>query len=271
MDFQHTWSHPHGRHRKMTFTHTLDTPNSCCGLMFYPAPEGQPVKRLKYQIHAAKLEKLNLEEEGSQYTYKWNNPRRASVCRDFRTYLTDSPTRQKSHAFFITPLHHSQKKMAQWRTSSTHDSIHTGLIGRCSHVHLTHQIHGVADVFPRSQRATSQTVEGTNPRRQKKREIIYKSEGRRETKNMNGKIPKGQVYVPRLEHTFDWLPFGSGENVSHTMDLVCQVYVWTSSDDSRVAGNVCWKSVIEPSSFWEWCNGVMDSACDFYLLGESVP
>ena len=23
--------------------------------------------------------------------------------------------------------------------------------------------------------------------------------------------------------------------------------------------------------FWGWCNGVMDSACDFDLLGESVP
>ena len=49
---------------------------------------------------------------------------------------------------------------------------------------------------------------------------------------------------------FDWLPFGSGEKTSgHTMDLVCQVYVYiTSSDDSRVDGDhVCWKSVIEPS------------------------
>ena len=32
---------------------------------------------------------------------------------------------------------------------------------------------------------------------------------------------------------------------------------------------VCWKSVIEPF-FWEWCDGGMDSARDFYLLGESV-
>ena len=53
------------------------------------------------------------------------------------------------------------------------------------------------------------------------------------------------------------------------MDLVCQVYVLTSSDDSRVDGIVCWKSVIEPS-FLRWCNGVMDSARDFYLLGDSV-
>ena len=67
----------------------------------------------------------------------------------------------KNHAHY--PSRHrtisKKKKMAQWRTSSTHDSIHTGVIGRCFHVHLTHQIHGVADVFPRSRRATSQTVE----------------------------------------------------------------------------------------------------------------
>ena len=34
-------------------------------------------------------------------------------------------------------------------------------------------------------------------------------------------------------------PPGAGENVSHTMDLVCQVYVLTSSDDSRVDGIMC--------------------------------
>ena len=34
-------------------------------------------------------------------------------------------------------------------------------------------------------------------------------------------------------------PPGAGKNVSHTMDLVCQVYVQTSSDDSRVDGNMC--------------------------------
>ena len=33
---------------------------------------------------------------------------------------------------------------------------------------------------------------------------------------------------------------------------------------------MCWKSVIEPS-FLRWCNGVMDSAGGFCLLGESVP
>ena len=55
-------------------------------LTFFPAPEGQPVKRLKHQILGAKLEKSNpeeegsqYEEEGSQYKSKWKNPRRTSV------------------------------------------------------------------------------------------------------------------------------------------------------------------------------------------------
>ena len=41
------------------------------------------------------------------------------------------------------PSHHPQRKMALWWTSSTYDQIHTGVIGRCLHVHLTHQISGV--------------------------------------------------------------------------------------------------------------------------------
>ena len=35
-------------------------------LTFLPAPEGQPVKRLRHQIHGAKQEKINPKEEGSQ-------------------------------------------------------------------------------------------------------------------------------------------------------------------------------------------------------------
>ena len=39
-------------------------------------------------------------------------------------------------------------EMAQGRTSSTHVSIHTGVIGKCNlHIHLTHQNHGVAGRF----------------------------------------------------------------------------------------------------------------------------
>ena len=44
--------------------------------------------------------------------------------------------------------------MAQWRTSSTHDSIHIGVIGRCFNVHLTYQIHGAnasSPLFPKGQ------------------------------------------------------------------------------------------------------------------------
>ena len=35
----------------------------------------------------------NPEEEGSQYKYKWKNPRRASVRAETRIYGTDSPSR----------------------------------------------------------------------------------------------------------------------------------------------------------------------------------
>ena len=58
----------------MSFTRTLDTANPWCGQTFFPAPEGQPVKRLKHQIHGAKQEKLYPEEEGSQYKYKLKIP-----------------------------------------------------------------------------------------------------------------------------------------------------------------------------------------------------
>ena len=79
------------------------------------------------------------------------NPQRASVRAKTRTYGTDLPSRQKSCALSITPLHHLQKKMAQCLNQS------------------------------------------------------------------------------------DWLPFGEqkGGRIC-TMGLVCQVYVETSSDDSRV-------------------------------------
>ena len=116
------------------------------------------------------------KEEGSQNKYVWKNPQRASVHAETRTYGTDSPSRQKPRALSITPLHYLQKMTAQGRTSSTHDSIHTGVIGRCLHVHLTHQIHGVADLFPRCRRATSETVEAPNPWRHG-REIYPQEEG----------------------------------------------------------------------------------------------
>ena len=58
-----------------------------------------------------------------------------------------------------------KKKMAQRRTSSTHDSIHTGVIGRCFHVHLAHQINGAnasSLLFPEGQ--PIRLVETPNPR-----------------------------------------------------------------------------------------------------------
>ena len=54
------------------------------------------------------------------------------------------------------------------------------------------------DIFPRSQRVTSQTVEAPNPWCQT-REI--KSRGRRGSVYTNWKIPEGQLYVPKLKPT----------------------------------------------------------------------
>ena len=58
-------------------------------LTFLPAPEGQPVKRLRRQIHDAKQEKLNPKEEGSQKNMNGKNPRRASVRAE--THLPMTP------------------------------------------------------------------------------------------------------------------------------------------------------------------------------------
>ena len=100
----------------------------------------------------------------SIYIYiQMENPRRASVRAKTRT---TAPIRLADRNLAHYPSRHCtvfKKKTAQWQTSSTHDSIHTGVIGRCLHVHLTHQIHGVADLSPCSRRATSQTVEVPNP------------------------------------------------------------------------------------------------------------
>ena len=45
----------------------------------------------------------------------------------------------------------------------------------------------------------------------------------------------------------------------------------TSSDDSRVDRIACAGSPSSSRLFLGWCGGVMDSARDFDLLGESVP
>ena len=55
------------------------------------------------------------------------------------------------------------------------------------------------------------------------------------------------------------------------MDLVCQVYMETSSDDSRVDRIMRAGSPSLSRVFLGWCAGVIDSARDFDLLGESVP
>ena len=55
-----------------------------------------------------------------------------------------------------------------------------------------------------------------------------------------------------------------------TTDLVLQMYMATSSDDSRVDRIMCAGSPLVSRLFLGWCNGVMDSARDFDLLGESV-
>ena len=76
--------------------------------------------------------------------------------------------------------------------------------------------------------------------------------------------------VPQL---FEWLLSGSGEKRQphHGFDLSSarvNIFRWLPCGWNHV----CWKSVIERSFFfWGWCNGVRDSARDFYLLGELVP
>ena len=45
-DFQHTQSDPHGSHRKMLHVLLTQLPPRCA-LTFFPAPEGQAVKRLR--------------------------------------------------------------------------------------------------------------------------------------------------------------------------------------------------------------------------------
>ena len=55
------------------------------------------------------------------------------------------------------------------------------------------------------------------------------------------------------------------------MDLVLRVDVETSSDDYHVDQTMRAGSPSLSYLFLGWCNGVMDSAHDFDLLGESVP
>ena len=104
----------------------------------------------------------------------------------------------RNHAHYPSRLCTILKKMAQWRTSSTHNLIHTGVIGRCCHVHLKHQIHG-ADwktpfCSPKGKhywlRHQIQCVNWT---------ILYKD--RKKGVRINSKSLERQVYAPRLEPT----------------------------------------------------------------------
>ena len=61
------------------------------------------------------------EEEGSQYKYKFKYRRRASVRAETRTYGTDSPSRWKSRALSIMPLHHPQER---WLNDGLNIHIH---------------------------------------------------------------------------------------------------------------------------------------------------
>ena len=132
------------------------------------------------------------------YIYIFKILTKASVRAETRTYGTDTPSRSKSRALSITPLHHPRKKTPQWRTSSTLDSIHTGVIGRCCHVHLKHQIHGANWKTPFCSPKGNQywlrhLIQGVNWT------ILYKD--RKKGVRINSKSLERQVYAPRLEPT----------------------------------------------------------------------
>ena len=120
------------------------------------------------------------------------------TCRDsnlrHRFALQTKITRTIHHA--IAPS--SKKKTAQWRTSSTHNSIHTGVIGRCCHVHLKHQIHGANWKTPFCSQKGNQywlrhLIQGVNWT------MLYKD--RKKGVRINSKSLERQVYAPRLEPT----------------------------------------------------------------------
>ena len=82
-------------------------------MTFFPAPEGQPVKRLKHQIHGAKQEKVNPKEEETQYKYKWKNPRRAR-CVPRLEPTAEIRLADRNHAHYPSRhFDHLNEKMAQ--------------------------------------------------------------------------------------------------------------------------------------------------------------
>ena len=72
------------------------------------------------------------------YMYLMKNPRRASVRAETRIYGTDSPSRQKSRALSITPLHHPQKKSRLNDGLPAHAIRSTRSHRKMLHVLLTH-------------------------------------------------------------------------------------------------------------------------------------
>ena len=129
------------------FTRTLHT-KSMVWLTFFPAPGGHPVKRLRHQIHTAKKDKLYIHRKGVSINTNGKIPQGKAYVP---TLKPTAPIRlvDRNHAHY--PSRH-RTIFKRRRPSSKHDSIHTGVIGRCLQVHLTHQIHGVADLSLRSRR-----------------------------------------------------------------------------------------------------------------------
>ena len=72
-------------------------------LIFLPAPEGQPVKLLRRQIHGAKQEKINPKEEGSQKNMNGKNPKGQVYAPKLEP---TAPIRLAEPSFF---------RMVQWR------------------------------------------------------------------------------------------------------------------------------------------------------------
>ena len=127
-------------------------------LTFFLASRGQPVKRLRRQIHGAKQEKLKIRRK------KWVSINTNGKIPEGQVYVPRlEPTASirladRNHAHYPSrPYTILKKKMAQWRPSSTYDPIHTGVIGKCFHVHLMRQIHNTMLTPLVPQRATNHT------------------------------------------------------------------------------------------------------------------
>ena len=108
------------------------------------------------------------------------------------------------------------KKTAQWRTSSTHDSVHTGVIGRWFHVHLAHQIHGAnasSLLFPEGQ--PIRLVETPYPRCQW---MMIKERKKGARINSMKKSPRGKCTCRdlNLQHWFAW-PIEIMRTIHHTI------------------------------------------------------